>query len=239
MCSDGFNVRGGLERNLKGGCGKAFCGGCFVVFFEGAALQHLSSGGCFDIFCGGYLDITWHLLESCFTAFLRAAFTAYFEAAFFAAFFRGSCFVAIFGGGCFVAFLGGLLCDIFEGDLERPLSSLHIKTITDHVTHSLAVPNCKWLIVHTVVHLKACRSLLTYLSNSMRKLLIKSQVNRHVKIIQKKFYNSLQYNTSKSSKWLLVKRIHNHLLHKYMNKSTNNWIVYRSRSASYLLNQKK
>ena len=33
--SDGFNVRGGLERNLKGSCGKAFCGGCFVVFFEG------------------------------------------------------------------------------------------------------------------------------------------------------------------------------------------------------------
>ena len=31
--SDGFNVRGGLERNLKGGCGEAFCGGCFVVFF--------------------------------------------------------------------------------------------------------------------------------------------------------------------------------------------------------------
>ena len=81
-----------------------------MVFFE---------GGCFDIFCGGYLDITWHLLESCFTAFLRrAAFTAYFEAAFFAAFFRGSClFVAFFwwwmlrgifkGGGCFATFLEG------------------------------------------------------------------------------------------------------------------------------------
>ena len=55
-------------------------------------------GGCFDIFCGGYLDITWHILESCFTAFLRrAAFTAYSEAAFFAEFFRGSCFVAYFG----------------------------------------------------------------------------------------------------------------------------------------------
>ena len=45
VSSDGFSVRGGLERNLKGGCGEAFCGGCFVVFFEGAALQHLSSGG--------------------------------------------------------------------------------------------------------------------------------------------------------------------------------------------------
>ena len=79
--SDGFNVRGGLERNLKGGC--------FVAFVK----------CCFDIFCGGYLDITWHLLESCLTAFLRrAAFTAYSEAAFFAEFFRGSCFVAFFGG---------------------------------------------------------------------------------------------------------------------------------------------
>ena len=70
--SHGFNVRGGLERNLKGGC--------FVAFVKW--------GGCFDIFCEGYLDITWHLLKSCFTAFLRrAAFTAYSEAAFFAEFF--------------------------------------------------------------------------------------------------------------------------------------------------------
>ena len=43
--SDGFNVRGGLERNFKGDCGEAFCGGCFVVFLRGTALQHLSSGG--------------------------------------------------------------------------------------------------------------------------------------------------------------------------------------------------
>ena len=41
LVSDGFNVRGGLERNLKGGCGEAFCSGCFVVFFE---------GGCFAAF---------------------------------------------------------------------------------------------------------------------------------------------------------------------------------------------
>ena len=81
----------GLERNLKGGCGEAFCGGC--------------------------LDITWHLLQSCFAAFLkRAAFTAYFEAAFFAAFFRGSCFVAFFGGGCFAAFFdGGCFAAFFRG----------------------------------------------------------------------------------------------------------------------------
>ena len=38
VISDGFNVRGGLERNLKGGCGEAFCGCCFVVFFEGGLL---------------------------------------------------------------------------------------------------------------------------------------------------------------------------------------------------------
>ena len=102
-----------------------FLRGCFAAFVKWG-------GGCFDIFCGGYLDITWHLLESCFTAFLRrAAFTAYFEAAFFAAFFKGSCFVAFFGGGSFTAFFrGGLLCDILEGGLERPLRSLHIKTIT-------------------------------------------------------------------------------------------------------------
>ena len=57
-------------------------------------------GGCFDIFCGGYLDITWHLLESCFTAFLRrASFTADFVAAFFAAFFRGGCFATFLEGG--------------------------------------------------------------------------------------------------------------------------------------------
>ena len=95
-----------------------------MVFFE---------GGCFDIFCGGYVDITWHRLESCFTAFLRrAAFTAYFEAAFFAAFFRGSCFVAFFGGGCFAAFLGGsALRHFWRVGLERPLRSLHIKTITE------------------------------------------------------------------------------------------------------------
>ena len=135
MSSDGSNVRGGLERNLKGGCGEAFCGDCFVVFLRGAALQHLSSvrGGCFDIFCGGYLDITWHFLESCFTAFLRrTAFTAYFEAAFFAAFFRRSCFVAFFGGGCFAAFFreGAALRHFWRGGLERPLRSLHIETIT-------------------------------------------------------------------------------------------------------------
>ena len=101
----------------------------FVVFFE---------GGCFDIFCGGYLDyyyyLTWHLLESCFTALLRrAAFTAYFEATFFAAFFLGGAalwqFLVVdtsrhfFRGGCFATFLEG-------GGLERPLRSLHIKTIT-------------------------------------------------------------------------------------------------------------
>ena len=66
---------GGLERNLKGGL---LCSICQV------------GEGCCDIFCGGYIDVTRHLLESCFTAFLRrSAFTAYFEAAFFAAFFRG------------------------------------------------------------------------------------------------------------------------------------------------------
>ena len=109
---------GGLERNLKGGCGEAFCGDCFVVFFEGGCFTALVKwGGCFDIFCGGYLDITWHLLESCFTAFLRrAAFTAYFEAAFFAAFLRGSCFVALFGGGCFAVFFrGGCFATFLEG----------------------------------------------------------------------------------------------------------------------------
>ena len=108
----------GLERNLKGGCSEAFCGGCFVVFFEGDCFAaFVKWGGCFDIFCGGYLDITWHLLESCFTAVLRrAAFTAYFEAA-FAAFFRGSCFVAFFGGGCFATFFrrGAALRHVWRG----------------------------------------------------------------------------------------------------------------------------
>ena len=64
LFSDGFNVRGSLERNLKGG--GLLCSICQV---------------------GGQ----GHLLESCFTAFLRrAAFTAYFEVAIFAAFFRGA-----------------------------------------------------------------------------------------------------------------------------------------------------
>ena len=118
------SMSGGAWSEIsRGGCGEAFCGGCFVIFFE---------GGCFEIFCGGYLDITWHLLESCFTAFLRrAAFTAYFEAAFFAAFFRGSCFVAFFGGGCFAAFFReGCFGTFLEGGLKRPLRSVHIKTIT-------------------------------------------------------------------------------------------------------------
>ena len=113
---------GGLERNLKGDCGEVFCGGCFVVFSE---------GGCVDIFCGGYLDITWHLLESCFTAFLRrAAFTAYFEAAFFVAFFRGSCFVAFFGGGCFAAFFrGGCFATFLEG---RPGATAPLAPYKNH-----------------------------------------------------------------------------------------------------------
>ena len=85
-------------------------GSCFAAFVKWG-------GGCFDIFCGEYLDITWHLLESCLTAFLRrAAFTAYFEAAFFAVFFRGSCFVVFFGGGCFAAFFrGGCFATFLEG----------------------------------------------------------------------------------------------------------------------------
>ena len=92
--SDGFNVRWAWSEISRGAAVKHF-----VVFFE---------GGYFDIFCGSYLDITWHLLESCFTAFLRrAAFTAYFEAAFFAAFFRGSCFVAFLVVDALRHFLGG------------------------------------------------------------------------------------------------------------------------------------
>ena len=130
--SDGFNVRGGLERNLKGGCGEAFCGGCFAVFLGGCFAAFVKWGTVLSFFVGGYLDITWHLLESCFTAFLRrAAFTAYFEAVFFAAFFRVSCFVAFFGGGCFAAFFrGSCFATFLEEGLERPLRSLHIKTIT-------------------------------------------------------------------------------------------------------------
>ena len=117
--SDGFNVRGAWSEISRGAAVKHFVVAALWYFLRGAALQHLSSGGggCFDIFCGGYLDITWHLLESCFTAFLkRAAFTAYFDAAFFAAFFRGSCFVAFFGGGCFAAFFrGGCFATFLEG----------------------------------------------------------------------------------------------------------------------------
>ena len=90
------------------------------------SICQVGGGGCFDIFCGGYLDITRHLLESCFTTFLRrAAFTAYFEAVFFAAFIRGSCFVAFFGGGCLAAFFrGGCFATFLVGGLERPLRLL-------------------------------------------------------------------------------------------------------------------
>ena len=119
---------------MSGGAWSEISRGAAVKHFVVAALWYFLRVGCFDVFCGGYLDITWHLLESCFTAFLRrAAFTAYFEAAFFAVFFRGSCFVAFLvvdasrhflGGGCFATFL--------EGGLERPLRSLRIKTITEY-----------------------------------------------------------------------------------------------------------
>ena len=100
---------GAWSKISRGAALKHFEVAALWYFLRGAALQHLSRwGGSFDIFCAGYLDITWHLLESCFIAFLRrAAFTAYFEAAFFAAFFRGSCFLAFFGGGCFAAFFRG------------------------------------------------------------------------------------------------------------------------------------
>ena len=113
------SMSGGAWSEIsRGAAVKHFVVAALWYFWSGAALQHLSSrGGLLWHFLWGYLDITWHLLESCFTAFLRrAAFTAYFEAAFFAAFFRGSSFVAFFGGGCFAAFFrGGLLCDIFGG----------------------------------------------------------------------------------------------------------------------------
>ena len=100
--------RGAWREISRGAAVKHFVVAALWYFLRGATLQHLSSGGgCFDVFCGGYLDITWHFLESCFTAFLRrAAFTAYFEVA-FVAFFRGSCFVAFFGGGYFAAFCRG------------------------------------------------------------------------------------------------------------------------------------
>ena len=127
---------GAWSETSRGAAVKHFVVAALWYFLRGAALQHLSSGGgCFDIFCGSYLDITWHLLESCFTAFLRrAAFTAYFEAAFFAEFFGGSCFVACFGGGCFAAFFrgGAALRHFWRGDLERPLRSLHTKTISGY-----------------------------------------------------------------------------------------------------------
>ena len=106
--SDGFNVRGAWSEISRGAAVKHFVVAALWYFLRGAALT---------FFCGGYLNITRHLLESCFTAFLRrAAFTAYFEAAFFAAFFRGSCFVAFFGGGCFAAFFrGGCFATFWRG----------------------------------------------------------------------------------------------------------------------------
>ena len=103
----------------RGAAVKHFEMAALWYFFRRAALQHLSSGegDALTFFWGGYLDITWHLLVSCFTAFLRRApFTAYFEAAFFAAFFRGSCFVALSGGGCFAPFFrGGCFATFLEG----------------------------------------------------------------------------------------------------------------------------
>ena len=102
--------------SMSGGAWSEISRGAAVKHFVVTALWYFLRGAALT-FLWGYLDITWHLLESCFTAFLRrAAFTAYFEAAFFAAFFRGSCFVAFFGGGCFAAFFRG---GCFATFLER------------------------------------------------------------------------------------------------------------------------
>ena len=112
------SMSGGARSEIsRGAAVKHFVVVVLWYFLRGAACSICQVGGCFDIFCGGYLYITWHLLESCFTAFLRrAAFNEYFEAAFFAVFFRGSCFVTFFGGGCFAAFFrGGYFATFLEG----------------------------------------------------------------------------------------------------------------------------
>ena len=124
--------------------------GTAVKHFVVAALWYFLSGGCIDVFCGGYLDIIWHLLGSCFTAFLRrAAFTAYFEAAFFAAFLVVDASRHFLGGAAWRHF--------WRGGLERPLRSLRIKTITVCVDNCVECCSYSYCYVANLISLNLLR----------------------------------------------------------------------------------
>ena len=113
------SISGGAWSEIsRGAAVKYLVVAALWYFLRGAALQQFVKwGGCFDFFCGGYLDITWHLLESCFTAFLRGLHLLHILRRLSLRHFLGGAalwhFLVVDASRHFLE--RGLLCDIFEG----------------------------------------------------------------------------------------------------------------------------
>ena len=101
--------RGAWSEISRGAAVKHFVVAALWYFLRGGYFAaFVKWWGCFDIFCGGYLDITWHLLESCILLhILRRPSLRHFlgEATLW------HFLVVDASRQC----LGGLLCDIFRG----------------------------------------------------------------------------------------------------------------------------
>ena len=130
------SISGGAWSKIsRGAAVKHFVVAAMWYFLRGAALQHLSSGG-----------LLWHFLWRLFRHNMAPSgelLHSIFEGLHLLHILRRPSLRHFLGGAALWHFLvvdasrhfleGGLLCDIFEGGLERPLCSLHIKTITEYV----------------------------------------------------------------------------------------------------------